>query len=345
MILLGIESSCDESAAAVIDGARVLSSVVSTQLVHRRWGGVVPELASREHLRVLPRVVKAALQDAGLGVEALEAVAATRGPGLPGSLLVGYHLGKALAWSRGLPFLGVNHMEGHIYANFAHGEEPLLPCLVLVISGGHSQLVLMEAPRRYRIIGQTMDDAAGEAFDKVAKLLGLGWPGGPAISRTGATGNAAFLAYPRALTGREGFDFSFSGLKTAVLHSLRAQSEDWRNKHLADICASFEQAVCDQLMARTLKAVVTTGARHLVLAGGVAANTRLRTQLEAACTPLGLPLALPPLAWCTDNAVMIARAAHGRLLRGERSPLSEDATPRFDLEAASHGQGAEQDGR
>lgn len=335
MILLGIESSCDESAAAVIDGARVLSSVVSTQLIHRTWGGVVPELASREHLRVLPRVVKAALADAGLQVEALEAVAATRGPGLPGSLMVGFHLGKSLAWSRGLPFLGVNHMEGHIYANFAQGEEPLLPCLVLVISGGHSQLVLMEAQRRYRIIGQTLDDAAGEAFDKVAKLLGLGWPGGPAISKTGAQGDPTFLAYPRALSAREGFDFSFSGLKTAVLHSLRAESEAWREQHLANICASFEQAVVDQLMARTLKAVQATGARHLVLAGGVAANDRLRTQLGEACANIGLPIALPPKAWCTDNAVMIARAAHGRLLRGERSPLDEDATPRFDLEAAS----------
>jgi N6-L-threonylcarbamoyladenine synthase len=237
-----------------------------------------------------------------------------------------------------LPFLGVNHMEGHIYANFAQGEEPNLPCLVLVISGGHSQLVLMEAPRRYRIIGQTLDDAAGEAFDKVAKLLGLGWPGGPAISRVGAAGDATFLAYPRALATREGFDFSFSGLKTAVLHSLRGGSEHWRTEHLADICASFEQAVCDQLVARTMKAAEATGARHLVLAGGVAANSRLRGQLEGLCVPRNLPLALPPLAWCTDNAVMIARAAHGRLLRGDRSPLWEDATPRFDLEAASDGE-------
>ncbi|MDP2361474.1 MAG: tRNA (adenosine(37)-N6)-threonylcarbamoyltransferase complex transferase subunit TsaD [bacterium] len=336
MILLGIESSCDESAAALIDGARVLSSVVSTQLVHRDWGGVVPELASREHLRVLPAVINAALAEAGLEIGDLAAVAATRGPGLPGSLLVGYHLGKCLAYARDLPFLGVNHMEGHIYASFVE-EEPLLPCLVLVISGGHTQLVLMEEPRRYRIIGRTLDDAAGEAFDKVAKLLGLGWPGGPAIGRAAAGGDPAFLAYPRALAGREGFDFSFSGLKTAVLHSLRAQDAAWRAAHVSDICASFEQAVCDQLARGALRAAEATGARQLVLAGGVAANARLRAQLEAACATLGLPLALPPLAWCTDNAVMIARAAHGRLLRGERSPRHEDATPRFDLEQASTG--------
>jgi N6-L-threonylcarbamoyladenine synthase len=334
MILLGIESSCDESAAAVIDGPRVLASVVSTQQTHRRWGGVVPELASREHLRALPLAAKEALAEAGLGVEALEAVAATRGPGLPGSLLVGFHYAKALAWARGLPFLGVNHMEGHIYANFAEGEEPPLPCLVLVVSGGHTQLVEMAAPRHYRIIGQTLDDAAGEAFDKVAKLLGLGWPGGPAISRAAAGGDAAFIDYPRALAGRPGLDFSFSGLKTAVLHSLRAHDADWRAAHLAHLCASFEQAACDQLIRTTLRAARETGARQLVLAGGVAANARLREQLHEACAARGLPLALPPQAWCTDNAVMIARAAHGRLLRGERSPLDMDATPRFSLEQA-----------
>jgi len=335
MILLGIESSCDESAAALIRGGEVLASVVSTQLVHTRWGGVVPELASREHLRLVPVVVRQALEQAGLSIADLEAVAATRGPGLPGSLLVGFHLAKSLAYARGLPFLGVNHMEGHIYANFVEEEAPLLPCLVLVISGGHTQLVEMAAPRRYRIVGQTLDDAAGEAFDKVSKLLGLGWPGGPAISRAAEGGDPAFLDYPRALEGRAGLDFSFSGLKTAVLHSLRAQSEEWRREHLADICASFEQAVCDQLARRTLKAARELGSRQLVLAGGVAANHRLRARLERDCAEAGLTLALPPLAWCTDNAVMIARAAHGRLLRGERSPLGEDATPRFDLEMAS----------
>ena len=339
MILLGIETSCDESAAAVIDGPRVLASVVSTQLVHRRWGGVVPELASREHLRMLPLVVRQALVEAGLDPArregGLAGVAATRGPGLPGSLLVGFHFGKALAWARGLPFLGVNHMEGHIHANFSGEDEPPWPVLALVVSGGHTQLVEMVAPRRYRIIGQTLDDAAGEAFDKVAKLLGLGWPGGPEISRAAEGGNPAFIDYPRALAGRPGLDFSFSGLKTAVLHSLRAGGEAWRDTHLADICASFEQAVCDQLIRNTLRAAGEVGARQLVLAGGVAANGRLRAQLEAACASRGLPLALPPLEWCTDNAVMIARAAHGRLLRGERSPLCEDATPRFSLEQAS----------
>lgn len=339
MILLGIETSCDESAAAVIDGPRVLASVVSTQLVHHRWGGVVPELASREHLRMLPLVVRQALAEAGLEPAqregGLAGVAATRGPGLPGSLLVGFHFGKALAWARGLPFLGVNHMEGHIHANFSGEEEPPWPVLALVVSGGHTQLVAMAAPRRYRIIGQTLDDAAGEAFDKVAKLLGLGWPGGPAISRAAEGGDPAFIDYPRALAGRPGLDFSFSGLKTAVLHSLRAGSGAWRDTHLADICASFEQAVCDQLIRNTLRAAGEIGARQLVLAGGVAANGRLRAQLAAACAVRGLPLALPPLDWCTDNAVMIARAAHGRLLRGERSPLDEDATPRFSLEQAS----------
>jgi N6-L-threonylcarbamoyladenine synthase len=331
MILLGIESSCDETAAALIDGGRILADIVSSQAIHRRWGGVVPELASREHMRDIQRVVQAALDEAGLGVEALDAVAATRGPGLLGSLLVGFHFAKGLALARGLPFLGVNHMEGHIYANFLDADAPPLPTLVLVVSGGHTQLVLMEQPRSYRIVGETLDDAAGEAFDKTAKLLGLGWPGGPVIGRLAAEGDARFISYPRGLAGRGGLDFSFSGLKTAVLHSLRERDEAWRTAHLADICASFEQAVVDPLIERSLRAADEFGARALVLAGGVAANSRLREQLGEACAARGLPLHLPPRGLCTDNAVMIARAAHGRLLRGERSELDADAAPRLRL--------------
>ena len=334
MIVLGIESSCDETAAALIDGERVLADVVSTQAVHRRWGGVVPELASREHARDIQAVASAALDEAGVPLDAVEAVAATRGPGLLGSLLVGFHFAKGLALARGLPFLGVNHMEGHIYANFVDEQEPPLPTLVLVISGGHTQLVLMDGPRRYRVVGETLDDAAGEAFDKTAKLLGLGWPGGPAIGRAAADGDPGFIDYPRALQGRVGLDFSFSGLKTAVLHSLRERDEAWRAAHLADVCASFEQAVVDQLMRQTLLAARTLGAKALVLAGGVAANGRLRAQLSEACAKRGLPLHLPAPGLCTDNATMIARAAHGRLLRGERSELDADATPRWRLGAA-----------
>lgn len=331
MIVLGVESSCDETAVALIDGETVLSSVVSTQLVHETWGGVVPELASREHMRDIQPILERALQQAGRSLEDVEAFAVTQGPGLLGSLLVGFHFTKALAWAMEKPFLGVNHMEGHIFASFTDEQEPELPCLVLVISGGHTQLVLMERPREYHIIGETLDDAAGEAFDKVSKLLGLGYPGGPAISRQAECGNERFMSYPRALAGRDELDFSFSGLKTAVLNSLRAEDQAWRERHLADICASFEQAVCDQLMRQTLRAVDRTEARTLVLAGGVAANRRLREQLVEATRNMPLDLRLPPKAWCTDNAVMIARAAHGRLCRGELSTLDADATPRMRL--------------
>jgi N6-L-threonylcarbamoyladenine synthase len=332
MKILAIESSCDDTAAAVIDGPRTLSAVVSTQLVHQEWGGVVPELASREHMRSIQCVVQEALDQAELTVSDLDAVAATQGPGLLGSLLVGFHFAKGLALSHDLDFLGVNHMEGHIWANFPDDQEPVFPCLVLVISGGHTQLVLMRENRHYEVVGETLDDAVGEAFDKVAKLLGLGYPGGPAIGRAALDGNEKFLDYPRALKGRKGLDFSFSGLKTAVLNSLKDKDLAWRQEHLSDVSASFEQAVCDQLMRQTLKAITHYSARSLVLAGGVAANARLREQLSEATSALDLDLVLPELALCTDNALMIARAAHGRLARHERSDFYADANPRWRLD-------------
>ena len=332
MILLGIESSCDETAAAVIRGDEVLASVVSTQLVHQEWGGVVPELASREHLRVIQPVVEKALHEAGVDHSQLDALAATRGPGLLGSLLVGYHYAKGLALALELPFLAVNHMEGHIYANFSDELQPELPALVLVVSGGHTQLVLMRAPREYQIVGETIDDAVGECFDKVSQLLGLGYPGGPAISRAAATGDSQAVEFPIALRGRQGFDFSFSGLKTAVLNYLRSIGEEERLERQADICASFQAAAIAALVRQTKRAVRHYEARTLILAGGVAANGLLRQELTKLYhADSGVSLHLPELAYCTDNAVMIARAAHGRLARGERSELNLDATPRMRL--------------
>jgi N6-L-threonylcarbamoyladenine synthase len=332
LIILGVESSCDETAAAVIDGEQVLSNVVSTQLIHQQWGGVVPELASREHIRIIQPVVQAALDEAGVTLADIEAVAVTRGPGLLGSLLVGFHFCKGLALANDIPFLGINHMEGHIFANFTDERAPDIPTLVLVISGGHTQLVLMEENRRFKIIGETLDDAAGEAFDKVSKLLGMGYPGGPLISKKSAAGKVDFVDFPRALTGREGFDFSFSGLKTSVLHYLREHDENFISLKMADICASFQEAIVDVLERQTLKAAKIHKAKCLVLAGGVAANNRLRERLTSACQKSGMELKLPQKDYCTDNAVMIARAAHGRLLRGERSTLDLDATPRLRLD-------------
>ncbi len=331
MKILAIESSCDDTAAAVIDAEQVLANVVSSQPVHEIWGGVVPELASREHMKTIQPVVGLALKKAGLDLREIEGIAATRGPGLAGSLLVGFHFAKALALALDKPFLGINHMEGHVYAPFISGQLPPLPMLVLIVSGGHTQLIRVAQEGRYELLGQTLDDAAGEAFDKVAKLLGLGYPGGPAISREAASGDPAAFAFPRGLKGREGLDFSYSGLKTAVLHTLRALSEEQRRTRRADLCASFEEAVVDPLVGQSLRAIDLHGIRSLVLAGGVAANQRLRQRLLQANQGAGWQLVLPELAHCTDNAVMIARAAHGRLLRGERSGWDLEATPRFSL--------------
>ena len=334
MRVLGIESSCDESAAAVVeDGRRVLANVVATQAeVHARYGGVVPEVASRRHLETIVPVVESALAQVG-GWDAIDAVGATYGPGLTGSLLVGLNAGKALAFARGLPFIGVNHLEGHIYANWIEGYSesgalppgpsardapPVFPALALVVSGGHTDLILMEEHGVYRRLGRTRDDAAGEAFDKVARLLDLGYPGGPAIERV-AAGVTPGVRLPRAwLPGTH--DFSFSGLKTAVLHLTREPNPP----PPATIAAAFQESVVDVLAAKTAAAAKEHGVRLVMLAGGVAANTALR---EAIVARSPVPVRYPPPRYCTDNAVMIAACAYFHLARGERSGLDLDVEP------------------
>lgn len=341
MVVLGIESSCDETAAAVVvDGARVLSDVVSSQVaLHRPYGGVVPELASRAHIRQIVPVVEAALAEAGLDLGGIDAIAVTRGPGLVGALLVGVQLAKALAYARGLPLVGVNHLEGHLSALFLRERDeperpvPGFPHLGLLVSGGHSELVRCRAPGDYEVLGATRDDAAGEAFDKVAKMLGLGYPGGATIDRLakGAQpGATRRVKLPRSMRGR-GLDLSFSGLKTAVAAHLAAHGLPKDEVELADLCAAFQHAVVEQLLRKTLLALDQTGLREVQLAGGVAANSQLRASFTEALGERGVRLHVPPIQRCTDNAAMIAAAGYHHLMRGERADLRLNATASLPL--------------
>lgn len=316
--MLAIESSCDETAAAVIEDGRVArSSVVASQVdLHAKYGGVVPEVASRQHLRNIVPVVTEALEAAGCTLDDIEAVAGTRGPGLAGSLLVGYNAAKAIAFGRELPFIGINHLEGHIYANWlVEGPEPEFPALCLVVSGGHTDLVLMRSHGQYERLGGTRDDAAGEAFDKVGRLLGLPFPGGPHVAKAALEGGPSKLELPRAWMHGT-FDFSFSGLKTAALHVVRDGQYS-----VPEIAWEFQEAVVDVLAGKTTRLAREMGAKNVLVAGGVAANTRLREELQRRCP---VPVRIPPPKFCTDNAAMIGAVAGFRLELGERSPLDED---------------------
>ena len=328
MIVLGIETSCDETAAAVLDGGRkVLSSIVASQDdIHAPYGGVVPELASRRHLDVVGPVVRRALEVAGVELAGVDGIAVTQGPGLVGSLLIGCSVAKAIAFARGLPLVGVNHLEGHIYAAFLEDDAPSFPFLALVVSGGHTALYVARERGRYERIGQTRDDAAGEAFDKVAKLLGLGYPGGPVIERVAKSGNARAVSFPTAQMSDGAPDFSFSGIKTAVsLHVRRAGALD--AGEVADVAASFQATVVKALVQKTIRAARRLDIDRIVLTGGVAANTPLRLALAAECAELHMQLHVPSRRLCTDNAAMIAAAGHDRLLAGERASLTMNAVP------------------
>ena len=328
MIVLGIESSCDETAAAVLaDGRRVLSSVVASQdAIHAPYGGVVPELASRRHLEVIVPVVRKALADAGLGLTDLDGVAVTQGPGLVGSLLGGCAVAKSLAYVHALPLVGVNHLEGHIYAAFLTDDPPEHPFLALVVSGGHTALYHARAPLTYSLVGQTRDDAAGEAFDKVAKLLGLGFPGGPVIERTAVEGDPKAITFPLAQMTDGAADFSFSGVKTSVSLHVKRRGPLGRAE-VADVAASFQATVVKMLVRKTVKAALHHGIKRIVLTGGVAANGPLRAGLEAAAIEHGLRLHVPPRHLCTDNAAMITAAGSARLAAGERASLTLNAVP------------------
>ena len=332
--VLGIETSCDETAASVVDGGTVIvSSVVSSQIdLHARYGGVVPELAGRAHVESLTPVLAEALDLAGSDAsgKGIAAVAVTYGPGLIGSLLVGVAEAKALALAWGVPLIGVNHLEGHLFASLLEQPELGWPLVVLLVSGGHTMLVEVTEPGRYRLMGGTIDDAAGEAFDKVARYLGLGYPGGPAIDRVAEQGDATAFAFPRSLPG-DGYDFSFSGLKTSVVNTVRKHPE----ADTADVAASFRQAVVDVLVTRARKAAAEVGASALCLAGGVAANSLLRRRVEEVCAEDGIGAFLPSRALCTDNAAMVAAAGHWRLNHGDTSPHTLGADPNLKLVPAA----------
>ena len=326
--ILGIETSCDETAASVVLGGHLVrSSVVSSQVdIHARFGGVVPEIASRAHVDLLTPVIAEALVEAGVDGADLQAVAATCGPGLVGSLLVGVSTAKALALVWGIPFVGVNHLEAHLYAALVEDPTLELPVVVLLVSGGHTMLIEMAGHGQYRLLGTTIDDAAGEAFDKVGRYLGLGYPGGPAIDRIAMEGDPHAIAFPRAMMA-DGLDFSFSGLKTSVVNHVRKHPE----AQTADVAASFQEAVVDVLVTKARRAARQIGAKGLVLGGGVAANSLLRERFLSACVEDGIHGFLPSRAMCTDNAAMVAAAAWWRLGSDGPSPLDLGADPNLKL--------------
>lgn len=340
-VLLAIETSCDETAAAVVSGEasadapvaslEVLANVVSSQVeTHAPFGGVVPEVASRAHLDMLEPVVTEALATAGVDPTELDGVAATSGPGLIGALLVGVSAAKALALAWDVPYVAVNHMEGHLFASFLERPDLPVPMVTLLVSGGHTMLVSVRGPGDYRILGSTVDDAAGEAFDKVARYLGLGYPGGPVIDRLATDGDPEAIRFPRGMID-DGLDFSFSGMKTAVINYVRRHPEATD----ADLAAGFQEAVVDVLVTKTMRAVKRTGARSAAIGGGVAANSRLRARFAAAAESAGIDHLVPSRALCTDNAAMIAAAGHWRLATDGPTPLDGGADPGLRLDAST----------
>lgn len=327
-VILGIETSCDETAASVVmGGVDILSSVVSSQIdIHAKFGGVVPEIASRAHLELIQPVINEAITNAGIGIDRLDAVAATVGPGLVGALLVGVSAGKSMAYGLNIPFIGINHLEAHLYAGLLDEPHLEFPAVVLLVSGGNTMLLNMVGPGEYSLLGATIDDAAGEAFDKIARYLNLGYPGGPAIDAAARRGDPKSIDFPRAML-HDGLDFSFSGLKTSVINHVRRHADVSSD----DVAASFQTAVVDVLVAKTLRAAKQCEAKSIVLGGGVAANTLLRENMVHAGEAAGFHVALPSREMCTDNAAMIASAGWYRLRDHGPSSLSAGAIPNLTL--------------
>jgi N6-L-threonylcarbamoyladenine synthase len=330
--VIGIETSCDETSAAVIMDNCVLSNIVSSQEIHEKFGGVVPELASRAHIRLITDIINLAITKAGIKKSDIDGIAVTHGPGLIGAVLVGLNFAKGLSIALTIPFIGINHIEGHIYGNFLTNQEIDFPHLSLVVSGGHTQLVLMPQHLSYQIIGKTRDDAVGEAFDKGAKLLGLGYPGGPLIDELAQKGNDEFHRFPRASIKNHPFDFSYSGLKTSLLVYLESKDEDFIRDNLPNICASYQKAAIEVLVQKTLLTAQKYHVKSIGVVGGVAANSLLRRWMADEIKNLQIGFYLPELQYCTDNAAMIARAGMERLRSGIKSAPDLNAYPSLKLD-------------
>jgi N6-L-threonylcarbamoyladenine synthase len=334
MLVLGIESSCDETAAAVVkDGNVMLSNVIASQVkVHERYGGVVPEIASRKHIEAIVPVILQSLEDAAVSMDDIDAIAVTRGPGLVGALLVGLSTAKALAFGRGLPLIGVNHLEGHIAAIVLTEAPPEFPFIALAVSGGHTALYLVKGFGDFALLGQTRDDAAGEAFDKAANLLGIGYPGGVEIDRLAKKGNPGAFNFPRAM--RDSLEFSFSGLKTALLTKLKSRDVPPTSEEIPDFAASYQEAVCDVLTEKTIRAAQIMSAKRIVVCGGVAANSRLREKMRSDANAVGIDVFIPPPVLCTDNAAMIAVVGTRLLQSGALDGWDLNAVSRIPLATA-----------
>src|SRR5512136_2160724 len=330
MLVLGIESSCDETAAAVLqDGNKLLSNVIASQIrIHEKYGGVVPEIASRKHVEVIVPVVLEALERAGVTLEEIDGISVTRGPGLVGSLLVGLSMAQALA--RGIPFVGVNHLEGHVASAFLAEDKPAFPFVALVVSGGHTNIYVVEDFGRMRLIGQTRDDAAGEAFDKAAKLLDIGYPGGVVIDRLAKEGNTSAVSFPRSM--KDSLEFSFSGVKTALLTYTKKLDRPAAQGEIPDIVASYQEAIVDVLVEKTLRAAEMHSIGRVAVVGGVAANSRLRTRFCEDAEKKGIQVTIPPPVFCTDNAAMIAVVGHHFLTRGRRDAYDLNALSRWPID-------------
>lgn len=331
MLVLGIESSCDETAAAVLqDGRKLLSNVIASQIrIHEKYGGVVPEIASRKHVEVIVPVIREALEKAGVTLDVIDGVAVTRGPGLVGSLLVGLSMAKALALARNIPFVGVNHLEGHVASAFLAEEKPSFPFIALVVSGGHTNIYVVQDFDRMGLVGQTRDDAAGEAFDKAAKLLDIGYPGGVVIDRLAKQGDPRAVSFPRAM--RDSLDFSFSGVKTSLLNMVKKRGRGFSADEIPDVVAGFQEAIVDVLVEKTLQAAAREAVRRVVVCGGVAANSRLRSRFEQDAREREIDVFIPPPVFCTDNAAMIAVAGERLLSAGRRDGPDLNAVSRWPL--------------
>lgn len=332
-LILGIESSCDETAAAVVkDGSEILSNVINTQIeFHKKYGGVVPEIASRKHIESINAVVSEAMDTAGVGFSELDAVAVTYGPGLVGALLVGVSFAKGLAYALKKPLVPVHHIKGHITANFLAHKDLKPPFVSLVASGGHSHIVLVKDYTEFEILGRTRDDAAGEAFDKIARVIGLGYPGGPLIDKLAREGNPRAFEFPRVRMDKDSLDFSFSGVKTAVINCLHKMEQQGIEYEKADVAASFQEAVTDVLCEHTIEAAIKRDSKTIALAGGVASNSRLREKMKEEAAKKGIDVLYPPPVLCTDNAAMIASSGYYGFLNGESAELDLNAVPSLPL--------------